>query len=57
MITPPFVQLLIDSGFDDGWALSEETLVLWEHDEDPPAPLVRPQTEEPVDESAGGEQP
>jgi hypothetical protein len=57
MITPTFVQLLIDSGFDDGWALSEETLVLWEHEQEPPAPLVRPKMDEPVDDLVEGEQP
>ena len=35
-------QLLKDVGFTDGWAVSGETLVLWEHEEEPPAPLVRP---------------
>ena len=43
MITPPLLQLLIDAGFTDGWALSGDTIVLWEHDEDPPAPLTRPE--------------
>ena len=42
MITPLMVQLLLDAGFTDGWAMNEETLVIWEHDEDPPAPLTRP---------------
>jgi hypothetical protein len=42
MITPPMIQLLLDNGFTDGWAMSEETLVLWEHEVDPPSPLVRP---------------
>ena len=42
MITPPIVQLLLDAGFDSGWALSDDTLILWEHEEDPPAPLTRP---------------
>jgi hypothetical protein len=42
MITPPLVQLLIDAGFTDGWAISDGVLVLWEHEEEPPAPLVRP---------------
>jgi hypothetical protein len=42
MITPPMVQLLIDAGFIDGWVISGDVLTLWEHDEDPPAPLVRP---------------
>ena len=42
MITPSTVQLLLDAGFNEGWALDGETLVLWEHDADPPAPLTRP---------------
>ena len=36
------VQVLLDAGFDNGWSLSGETLVVWEHDENPPAPLTRP---------------
>jgi hypothetical protein len=43
MITPILVQLLLDAGFIDGWAMSGETLTIWEHDEDPPAPLTRPE--------------
>jgi hypothetical protein len=35
-------QKLIDAGFDFGWALSGEELILWEHEEDPPAPFKRP---------------
>jgi hypothetical protein len=35
-------ELLLEKGFDSGWALSGETLILWQHDIDPPAPLVRP---------------
>lgn len=42
MITPPIIQLLLDAGFADGWAVKGEKLVLWEHDENPPAPLERP---------------
>jgi hypothetical protein len=42
MITPPMVQLLLDAGFTNGWALNEETLVIWEHDAEPPKPLTRP---------------
>jgi hypothetical protein len=42
MITPLMVQLLLDAGFTDGWALNGETLVIWEHEEEPPAPLTRP---------------
>jgi hypothetical protein len=36
------VQKLLDAGFNNGWALNGEELVLWEHDENPPAPLTRP---------------
>jgi len=35
-------QVLIDAGFQSGWALTGDTLIFWEHDEDPPAPFVRP---------------
>jgi hypothetical protein len=35
-------QLVIDAGFDHGWVISGEELVVWEHHEDPPAPLTRP---------------
>jgi len=35
-------KLLEDNGFVDGWCLAGDTLILWEHDQDPPAPLVRP---------------
>jgi hypothetical protein len=42
MITPPMVQLLLDAGFTDGWVVADETLILWEHDTEPPAPLTRP---------------
>ena len=44
--TSPIVQLLLDAGFTDGWALEEKTLVLWEHDADPPAPLTRPKAQD-----------
>ena len=46
MITLPTVQLLLDAGFSEGWALNGETLVLWEHDTDPPAPLTRPEAQD-----------
>lgn len=45
------VQMLIEAGFTEGWSLSGETLVQWEHDADPPPPLTRPETpvaDEPV---------
>lgn len=42
--------LLTESGFNNGWALADGVLILWEHDQDPPAPLERP-NEAPVAES------
>jgi hypothetical protein len=36
-------QLLQDKGFEDGWCLMGDTLTLWFHDQDPPAPLTRPE--------------
>jgi hypothetical protein len=42
MMNTPMVQLLLDAGFNTGWALSGDELVLWLLDEDPPAPLKRP---------------
>ena len=36
------IELLLASGFTDGWALSDGVLLIWEHEVDPPAPLVRP---------------
>ena len=42
------VQMLIEAGFIDGWSLSGETLVQWEHDADPPAPLTRPEAQDVV---------
>jgi hypothetical protein len=35
-------QLLIDAGFEGGWALTGDILILWEHDTEPPSPLTRP---------------
>jgi len=35
-------QLLVDNGFINGWALHGETLVLWFHKDEPPAPLEIP---------------
>ena len=34
--------ILIAAGFDGGWVLQGETLVFWEHEENPPKPLTRP---------------
>jgi hypothetical protein len=39
------VQKLIDAGFESGWAITGETLTVWLHEEDPPAPLKRPEQE------------
>ena len=36
--------ILTDAGFENGWVLVGETLTLWDHDEDPPAPLTKPAT-------------
>jgi hypothetical protein len=36
------LELLANNGFESGWALNGETLVIWEHEQDPPAPLTRP---------------
>ena len=36
------IDLLLEAGFDTGWALNDNVLVLWEHKENPPAPLKRP---------------
>ena len=40
-------QLILDSGVVGGWTLFGDVLTLWEHEEDPPAPLLRP---EPLEE-------
>jgi hypothetical protein len=42
MTNDDLVQLLLDAGFDSGWVIAGEELILWEHTENPPAPLKRP---------------
>jgi len=42
------VQLILDAGFDSGWALMGETLTLWEHAENPPKPLTKPDEAAPT---------
>jgi hypothetical protein len=37
------MELLISAGFNTGWSLLGDVLTVWEHDEDPPAPLTRPE--------------
>jgi hypothetical protein len=36
------IALLHEKGFQTGWALLGTELTVWEHDENPPAPLKRP---------------
>jgi hypothetical protein len=38
------IDLLIEKGFTEGWALSGTDLVLWENEQDPPTPLKRFET-------------
>jgi hypothetical protein len=42
MINDPLVKALLDAGFVNGWALLGDVLTIWEHEQDPPAPLTRP---------------
>lgn len=42
MTTEEAVQLLQNAGFNSGWVVSDGVLILWENDEDPPAPLTKP---------------
>ena len=37
------IKKLTDAGFVDGWVLQGEQLIVWEHNEDPPKPLTRPE--------------
>jgi len=39
------IELLVTSGFETGWAIEGTKLVLWQHEQDPPAPLERPADE------------
>lgn len=36
------IELLQQEGFNNGWTLEGETLIGWEHEQEPPAPLTRP---------------
>jgi hypothetical protein len=44
------IDLLVGAGFDGGWVLAGEVLVLWQHEQDPPLPLVRP-AEQVIDDA------
>ena len=35
-------QIILNAGIVGGWTLMGDVLTLWEHEEEPPAPLVRP---------------
>jgi hypothetical protein len=43
MTNEELCQLLFEAGFDSGWAIAGDQLVIWEHEEDPPKPLTRPE--------------
>ena len=43
MTVEEIVTLLLDAGFTSGWSLLGTELALWEHDQNPPAPLTRPE--------------
>ena len=36
------IKILEDAGYTTGWSLLGSELSLWEHEEEPPAPFVRP---------------
>ena len=42
MTSKELQEMLEAAGFFNGWAMNGDKLVLWEHEEDPPAPLIRP---------------
>lgn len=44
------IKLLEENGIDGGFALENDVLVYWEHDQDPPAPFTRP-LPKPVDDA------
>ena len=39
------IDLLEKNGFIEGYAIAGDVLLLWFHDQDPPAPLVRPEVQ------------
>jgi hypothetical protein len=43
MTIEEIMAMLVDAGFTTGWSLVGNQLALWEHEQDPPAPLTRPQ--------------
>lgn len=49
MILSKTVELLKAAGYNSGFATDGEVLTLWEHEEDPPAPLTRPEASDVVE--------
>jgi hypothetical protein len=49
MIGLELEMMLVEKGFDNGWAIADGKLVLWEHDADPPAPLTRPEASDDLE--------
>jgi hypothetical protein len=43
MTTEEVVSLLLANGFTDGWVVTEGKIVIWENEENPPSPLIRPE--------------
>jgi hypothetical protein len=37
------VEMLLSKGYETGWALLGTELTVWEHKENPPTPLKRPE--------------
>ena len=46
MTQEEIIELLTAAGYNSGFALNGEALVLWEHKEEPPKPLKRPKADE-----------
>ena len=42
MTQQEMIDLILDAGYNTGFAVNGDVLVLWEHEEEPPAPLTRP---------------
>jgi len=43
MTTNELAELLLEKGYETGWALLGTDLTIWEHEEEPPAPLKKPE--------------
>lgn len=49
MIGLELEMMLVEAGFNNGWAIADGKLVLWEHDGHPPAPLTRPEAQDDLE--------